>query len=314
MKPWLRIPIIILAILLTFTGLAVVRAQSSDLVRGAQLYDRWYAVLGVSAPEGDMPLWSRQSTNTRSGAETWRCVECHGWDYQGAMGAYGSGSHYTGFPSVMAAVASLNQDEIVSHLRGEKDPGHDLSAYLSEADMVALATFLKQGLIDDARYIDPVSLRVIGGDLAHGQALYEATCLACHGASGDRLIFRSEGIDETLGALADRDPYRFLHRARFGVAGIDMPIGATLGWTPEDGRDVLRYVQSLPTGQETGPLPPAGESVGPNEPLGGPAGDLWTGILTGMAAFLGTIGGSLLFLGVLIVLGVLVVAAMRRRP
>ena len=288
-------------------------SSTDDAKRGAQLYDRWYAVLGVSAPDGDMPIWARQTTNTRSGPETWRCAECHGWDYMGVRGVYGSGSHFTGFPSVKDAVATLDHEEIVSHLRGEKDPGHDFSAYLSEPDMYALAAFLKSGLIDDEMYINPVTLRVRGGDLEHGRTLFESTCLACHGANGDRLIFRTEGYDETLGALADRDPYRFLHRSRFGVAGTDMPVGFDLGWTVEDGRDVLLYVQTLPTGQELDALAPAGQSVGPNDPLGGPASDLWTGILTGMAAFLGTIGGSLLFLGVLIVLGVLVVAAMRRR-
>jgi len=38
------------------------------------------------------PLWATQSSNTRSGKDTWRCKECHGWDYMGVDGAYGSGS------------------------------------------------------------------------------------------------------------------------------------------------------------------------------------------------------------------------------
>ena len=31
---------------------------------------------------------------------TWRCKECHGWDYRGAPGAYSIGSDFTGIMDV----------------------------------------------------------------------------------------------------------------------------------------------------------------------------------------------------------------------
>ena len=71
------------------------------------------AALGLPDPEGDMPIWKRQSTNSRSGAETWRCVECHGWDYKGVSGAYAAGSHLTGFPGVLAAAAEMSEAELI---------------------------------------------------------------------------------------------------------------------------------------------------------------------------------------------------------
>ena len=68
---------------------------------------------GIAAPTTDHALWSLQSqsmppgTNTRTGASTWRCTECHGWDYVGANGAYGvAGSHYTGFSGVLGSTRS----------------------------------------------------------------------------------------------------------------------------------------------------------------------------------------------------------------
>ena len=67
-----------------------------DPIRGGLLYDKWWKPVGADAPEDDHPLWATQSTNERSGGDTWRCKECHGWDYQGADGAYGDGSHFTG--------------------------------------------------------------------------------------------------------------------------------------------------------------------------------------------------------------------------
>ena len=161
-------------------GVAAVNARSTsksadDLVTGAQLYDKWYAALGVNAPEGNMPIWGRQTTNTRSGADTWRCSECHGWDYKGSEGAYSAGSHYTGFPNVMKLAVAMTPEEIVGHLKGSKDPSHDFSKYMDDASLQKVALFLKEGVIDDAEFIDATTLKVKNGDAAHGKQLYDQT-------------------------------------------------------------------------------------------------------------------------------------------
>lgn len=307
---------VFLALVLVVLGTSLVFAggarQSKDLVTGAQLYDKWYAVLGQQ-PEGDMPIWGRQSTNSRSGAETWRCAECHGWDYRGVDGAYASGSHKTGFPSLMILVPGLSEEQIVAHLKGENDVQHDFSAYLDQASMQKVALFLKEGLIDDAKYIDSASLKVIDGDVEHGKSLFDATCAECHGADGAKIVFRGEGVEEYLGDVAHRDPYRFLHRTRFGVAGTTMPVGVTLGWTPADGRDVLAYAQSLPEARETVDVTGAGEGSEPApQDVGGPSDNWLAGIFTGILAALGTLGAAILFLFFITMLGVAVVFVLRR--
>lgn len=315
MKRLLPVIICMLVLMVIGTGIAFaseIQNPDSDLVTGAQLYDKWYAALGLFAPQGDMPIWSRQSTNTRSGAETWRCSECHGWDYKGVDGAYVSGSHHTGFPSIIRATADMTEADIVAHLKGENDPAHDFSEYLDEGSMQQVAVFLKEGLIDDAQYIDSISLKVIDGKREHGKDLYDSTCAECHGDDGTKIIFRTEGLDETLGDVANRDPFRFLHRTRFGVAGTEMPVGYELGWTPADGRDVLMYAQTLARGKETEEITGAGEGSGPSELIGG-ATNLWTGILTGIGAFFAAFGSALLFLTVLVLIGVVIVIALRRR-
>jgi hypothetical protein len=303
---------------IALAGITIVRAQGdsppSDVIRGAQLYDKWFGVLGVEPPSGDMPIWSRQTTNTRSGPDTWRCVECHGWDYRGAQGAYASGSHQTGFPDVKTLAAELSPEEIVGHLKGSKDPAHNFSAYLDDTALTQLAIFLKNGTIDDTEYINPVSLQVIGGDAAHGKQLFTSTCTECHGEDGKKIVFRTEGVDEYLGSVANRDPWRFLHRTRFGTAGTAMPVGMTLGWTPADGRDILAYAQTLPTGGEIPaeePNAPSGEP--PDQTLGGPANNLWTGILTGIGMFVGMAGYALVFIGGFILVGLTVVTILRKR-
>lgn len=315
----IRLPLFILAlgIALALVGQAAAQdptPSGEDIVQGALLYDNWYAALSLTPPSEEMPIWNRQSTNTRSGPDTWRCAECHGWDYRGAQGAYASGSHYTGFPDVMSLSAGMPPEEIVSHLKGEKDPAHDFSAYLDDRSLYQLAAFLKHGLIDDTEFINPVSLRVIGGDAARGQDLYEQTCATCHGPDGKQIVFRSEGLDEYLGSLANRDPWRFLHRTRFGAAGTTMPVGYNLGWTPEDGRDLLAYAQGLPTGGEIVPAGPvAPGAVTPTGVPGGPDGGFWSGLLTALGAFGGALVYVVLFVGGFALLGFAVVFILRKR-
>jgi hypothetical protein len=310
--------ILIMVIAMTLLVASNVLAQEAtpsqdDIIRGAQLYDKWYAVLGVDPPAGNMPIWSRQTTNTRSGADTWRCNECHGWDYRGAQGEYQAGSHYTGFPDLLTLVGGLTKDDIVNHLKGSLDPAHDFSAYLDETALTQLADFLKFGIIDDSTYINSISLRVINPDFTHGQQLYTSTCLKCHGEDGKKILFNIDGIDEYLGSIANRDPWRFLHRTRFGVAGTDMPVGLSLGWQPEDGRDVLAYAQTLPSGGAIVGEPTPNPQSTPAPLTGGPATNLWTGILTSLGTMLGMGAISLAFIGGFILLGLIVVTIFGRR-
>ncbi len=307
----------LIAITLILSGNVQAQTPSPSvpgLVKGALLYDKWFAALGINPPAGNMPIWSRQTTNTRSGPDTWRCVECHGWDYRGVAGAYASGSHYTGFPDIKTVTQTLSEQDIVDHLKGLKDPDHNFSSYLNDTALSQLAVFLKNGLIDDSQYIDPVSLRVIDADINHGKQLYDSVCAQCHGADGKKIIFRTEGIDEYLGSVATRDPWRFLHRTRFGTAGTSMPVGYTLGWTPADGRDILAYAHTLPTGGEI-PVqePTARPNLAPTPLPGGPATNLWTGIITGLGAFILMAGYAALFIGGFLLVGFIVVFILRKR-
>jgi mono/diheme cytochrome c family protein len=278
-----------------------------NVTRGAMLYDKWYAVLGEDAPAGNMVIWGRQSTNTLSGPDTWRCVTCHGWDYQGKDGAYRAGTgDYTGFPGVYAPAQSMSVDELVNVLKGSMDAEHDFSKYLDDAALTDLANFMKSDLVNDSDYIDPQTLAVKGGDAAHGKQLFDGQCAKCHGADGRTLEFRFQGRDATLGTLAVIDPWRFLHKTRFGTPGTDMVIGYDLGWTAQDGRDVLLYAQSLPSGFEVEPQEPAleGRPSESGQP-GGPAQSIFTGILTALGAVFTGLGLAVL-LGLFLV-GVLLV-------
>jgi uncharacterized membrane protein YphA (DoxX/SURF4 family) len=82
-----------------------------------------------------------------------------------------------------------------------------------------------------------------------------------------------------------------------------MPLGVNLNWTPQDGRDVLYYVQSsLPSGLEAQASTP--EEIEPVENQGGPAKNILTGILTAFGAMGVSLGFAVLlgavFIGVIL--------------
>jgi thiosulfate dehydrogenase len=62
-----------------------VESQAYTISRGGQLYDNWWEALGTKGPTTTHP--SYPAASEQKGDTTWRCIECHGWDYLGAAGA-----------------------------------------------------------------------------------------------------------------------------------------------------------------------------------------------------------------------------------
>lgn len=222
-------------------------AQSFDeapaVSGGGQLYDKWWVVLELDEPTGDQPLWATQSTNERSGTDTWRCKECHGWDYMGADGAYGSGSHFTGFTGVMGS-ATMSTEDLTGWLDGSTNPDHDFSV-MSEIGLNAMVTFLQNEMADISAYVNDDSS--VNGDPANGRDLWEGTCAACHGVDGTKMNFGDADEPEYVGTVAAGNPWEFFHKASFGQPGAPMPSGIALGWSLDEIADLLSYAQTLPT-------------------------------------------------------------------
>ncbi|MDP2662355.1 MAG: c-type cytochrome, partial [Dehalococcoidia bacterium] len=237
-------------------------AQAGDVAKGGRLYDEWWEEApGASEPKGDHPLWATQTTNTRKGTDTWRCKECHGWDYAGKDGAYGSGSHKTGFVGVSDAASKKSQVELVAILKGSSNPNHDFSKLIDDASINNLANFLKQGLVDDTQLIDYASKKPKGANATRGKDLYERSCAACHGSDGTKLNFGSESAPEFVGTIAQDNPQELLHKIRTGQPGAAMPSALVSGWSMEDVMDVLAHAQSLPKEMMPKTLPKTGGSL-----------------------------------------------------
>ena len=128
-------------------------------------------------------------------------------------------------------------------LRGEPEPQHDFASIIGEEHVDSLAEFLKNGTFDFTKYIDYTTKKPLQSDSSHGQQLYSDVCARCHGLDGKKILF--DGV-ETVGFLANDNPWEVVHKIRCGQPDTTMPSGIVSGWSIQDAVDVLSYAQSLP--------------------------------------------------------------------
>ena len=213
------------------------------LAYGGRLYDTWWAVLLQDPPEGVHPAYPESGGRSggRGGAETWRCVECHGWDYRGRDGRYARGLHATGIKGVNA-MAGAPVAEIAAILRD--DTHRYTPAMIPERALEALGLFVSKGQVAADEVIDPAS-GLVRGDAVRGRAIFQNVCAICHDFDGMAWITGDEDELATLGAIASRDPWRGLHKVMNGQTYADMPAMRVFGL--ETVLDVLAYAQSLPS-------------------------------------------------------------------
>lgn len=209
-----------------------------EIARGGQLYDNWYAVMERDAPEQSHPAYP--AAGKQKGASTWRCKECHGWDYKGADGAYSKGSHFSGIKGVMGA-AGVTPEKLHEIIMNKT---HAFTEdMMPHSAMEKLALFLSNGLIDMDRYIDRAT-KVARGNVQRGAAFYQTICAVCHGFDGRAMNFRDEAKPEFIGTVAKENPWETLHKIRFGQPGVGMVSLEVLGI--DDLVDILAYTQTLP--------------------------------------------------------------------
>ena len=196
-------------------GPARLMPETANAARGALLYDQWWSETGAPAPSSTHPAYPAAPGGTQTGSTTWRCAECHGWDYAGASGAYAAGAHRTG-----PGRPREREEPAAGPLRRHPGLGtpHDFGAKLRPADVWDLVAFVKAGATDTRPWICPTG--AAKGDARTGGPLFTASCAGCHGADGK--AFELEG-GKGLGELARIDPWRTLHAIRWGVAGSAMP-------------------------------------------------------------------------------------------
>jgi mono/diheme cytochrome c family protein len=214
-----------------------------DIARGGQLYDDWMVVLEHPVPEGNHPAYP--SIGKKKGKATWRCKECHGWDYMGEDGAYGKGGHYTGIKGLRRA-AGMDIDELVKIIRGKT---HQYTEpMIPDSAVRKLALFVSRGQVGMDQYIDRSTKRA-RGDLRRGASFFQTVCAICHGFDGTTMVSKSEtslaafGDRGYLGTISSDNPWETLHKIRNGQPGVGMVALRVL--SVQDQVDVLAYMQTL---------------------------------------------------------------------
>ena len=207
----------------------------ASIVRGGRLYDNWYAETKKPKPQELHPAFPKKKVKARYAGSTWRCKECHGWDYRGRKGVYGKGIHYTGIKGIRRAVGK-NTNRIVDVI---SDATHGYDAMLSYRNLVDLANFVSRGQIDMDRYINRKT-GAAKGDKDSNNAFYVTICATCHGPRGLKIVTM-----EPLGHVALSQPWAAFHTLLNGHPGEEMPALRALETNVL--ADVLAYIQSLPT-------------------------------------------------------------------
>ena len=206
--------------------------DSADIKKGGHLYDNWMKVVNKKT-SGNHPLYP--ATSKKKDASTWRCKECHGWDYIGDKGRYKKGSHYTGIKGVLD-VKGKSPESIYSSLTTGK---HDFSKFLSPDDIWSLVKFIKEGTLD-------VTASLSNGDVANGKKHYAKACANCHGADGNMMDFKSKKDGtQGVGWLSNDNPQETLHKIRWGHPGSEMPSAKEASLSEQDAADILAYSKTL---------------------------------------------------------------------
>jgi len=225
---------------------------NATLSAGGRLYDKWWAASDLkpapAAPTTTHPIWE-QTGNKQTGDTTWRCASCHGWDYMGSLGIYGkSDSPFnTGIRGIVGTQATPVQHtepaSVFQFIHSGVDPTngktHSFGTMLSDSDIYNLTLFVVSMQGEAANSKAPRNLIHSDDGLTKGmedmgKTVYTAAkadggCAdaACHGATGRAIDFTDSNLatlpNSFVDTSAQQDPWKSLHKIRFGAAGSLMP-------------------------------------------------------------------------------------------
>ena len=219
-------------------GIPAAPTEDWKIAFGGRIYDSWFHALDKPAPKNTHASYPKDSH--KKGATTWRCKECHAWDYKGNGGAYSKGSHFTGVKGLTQLVGA-DPNGIMAAVR---DKTHNYTVeMIPDAALESLALFVTRGQHETDRYVDFATKRA-KGSAPGGERIYQNVCAPCHGFDGKAINFKTDDNPEFIGTVASANPWEALHKIRNGHPGVPMP---ALRFLPiQNLVDILAYVQTLP--------------------------------------------------------------------
>lgn len=245
-----------------------------DFAWGGRLYDQWWSASSLvplpASPSATAvhALWP--STNPTLGPATFRCANCHGWDYAGVDGALGvtdlsKNPLYTGIKGFISPSSRVplrqSPAEIYDFIHSGqviKADDHAFASNLKEVDIYNLTRFIvmlrEEALAKKAPadFIDATTGLVKNANQSYGQQSYSAPfevggCTeGCHNTDG-RVPSLPGTTTKYLRDIARKRSQETLHKIRFGLPDL---AGKMYGLTdygyfmPEAATDILGYVQN----------------------------------------------------------------------
>ncbi len=210
---------------------------SSSVARGGRLYDNWYRETGERPPKEPHAAYPVVGKYRGDAKATWRCRECHGWDYRGKDGAYSAGPHFTEIVGIWG-MAGGRPAAVIEIL---KDRNHGYGGVMAEEDLRDLAKFVIHGQVDMTKFIDSTTKSVFTGTPARPK-YFNTICANCHGRYGHALH-----TIPPVGDIARANPWETLHKILNGHPGANMPPLRSLSQQHLAG--ILAYAQTLPDGE-----------------------------------------------------------------
>ena len=173
------------------------------IVIGGRLYDNWFLQLMLVPPQSCHP--SYPADGPASAADSWRCMTCHGWDYEGSDG---SASPHRPSTPIFTGISNSTGAEPSQVRAILNDSVHRFTKQvIPPLALDALAHFVSAGQIDIGGVINPADGRSTG-IAKRGKRAFKTVCALCHGLKGDALALESVGVRKTIGTLARFDPWR----------------------------------------------------------------------------------------------------------
>ncbi len=210
------------------------------LSQGGKIYDNWSKALNVASPDITHP--SYPAAGKKQGATTWRCKECHGWDYTGRNGAYKNGSHFSGVKGIRDM--SGQPVAIIKKIIRNKTHGYSRTM-INDSGLENLALFVSRGQLNMSKYID-VNSKEVKGSAQRGAQFFQTICAVCHGYDGKMIDFhKGKKIPEYIGTVANKNPWEVLHKIRNGQPNAAMISLRLLNI--QDQIDIVTFTRTLST-------------------------------------------------------------------
>ncbi|NIN71726.1 MAG: c-type cytochrome, partial [Gemmatimonadetes bacterium] len=222
--------------------------EVADGINGGTMYDKfWTPETGWSQSDPNLQTFNDY-------ANFFRCKQCHAWDRKGNAASYIGRAPSTSRPNVSSVnliehAEHHTEQELFDALwtsTGRRPVSADLSTYdpatnstvgdqmpdlseiMTEEQVWDLVKFLKEEAVDtDLLYgytttgtypTGSITYSDIGagGNAANGDAVYAASCAACHGADGTGIVVDGS---YSVGSFLRAKPYEVHHKVKFGQPG-----------------------------------------------------------------------------------------------